>query len=81
MALISIKPERAAQLEEFAKRRGQDTTAALDEALAEYFEWEAQDSKDAVARIRQGYADVVAGRTRPALEMLSELRRKHEIPG
>lgn len=39
MDVIPIKPERKAQLEEFAQRRGQDTAAALDDALAAYFEW------------------------------------------
>jgi hypothetical protein len=36
MDVIPIKPERKAQLEEYAQRRGKDTAAALDDALAEY---------------------------------------------
>src|SRR5438093_11733568 len=40
---IPLKPERKAQLEEYAKRRGQDPETALDEALATYLEWERQD--------------------------------------
>jgi hypothetical protein len=32
MDVIPIKPERKAQLEEYAQRRGQDTAAALDDA-------------------------------------------------
>jgi len=43
MDAIPIKPERKAQLEEYAQRHGQDTAAALDEVLAEYLEWERED--------------------------------------
>jgi predicted transcriptional regulator len=63
MDVIPIKPERKAQLEEYAQRRGQDTAAALDDALAEYLEWERQDYQEAIEGIRQGYEDVKAGRT------------------
>ncbi len=81
MDAIPLKPERRAQLEEYAKRRGQDPAAALDDALAAYLEWERQDSAEAVAGIRRGYEDVSAGRTRPAPDFLADLRRKHDIPG
>lgn len=75
--MIPLKPERRAQLEEYAQRHGKDPASALDEALAAYLEWELQDSKDAVEGIRRGHEDVIAGRTRPASEFLSETRRKH----
>ena len=74
--MIPLKPERKAQLEEYAKRRGQDPAAALDDALAAYLEWERQDFAEAVEGIRHGYEDVRAGRTRPAAELLADLRRK-----
>ena len=80
MDMIPLKPERKAQLEEYAKRRGQDPATALDDALAAYLEWERQDFTDAVQGIRQGHEDVRAGRTRPAAEFLSDLRQKHDIP-
>ena len=79
METIPLKPERKAQLEEYAKRHGQDPETALDEALATYLEWERQDFAQAVAGIRRGYEDVNASRTRPASEVLSDLRRKHDI--
>jgi len=66
MDMIPLKPERKAQLEEYAKRRGQDPAAALDDALAIYLEWERQDFVEAVEGIRRGYEDVKSGRTRPA---------------
>jgi predicted transcriptional regulator len=80
MDMIPLKPERKAQLEEYAKRRGQDPAAALDDALATYLEWERQDFAEAVEGIRHGYEDVRAGRTRPAAEFLADLRRKHDLP-
>jgi predicted transcriptional regulator len=79
MDMIPLKPERKAQLEEYAKRRGQEPAAALDEALAAYLEWERQDFAEAVEGVRSGYEDLRAGRTRPAAEFLTDLRRKHGL--
>ena len=80
MELVPIKPERKAQLEEYAQRHGQDTAAVLDDALAEYLDWERQDYEESVEAIRRGNEDVKAGRTRPAAEFLEELREKHGFP-
>lgn len=52
MDMIPLKPERKAQLEEYAKRRGQDTATALDDALATYLEWERQDFAEAAEGVR-----------------------------
>jgi predicted transcriptional regulator len=79
MDVIPLKPERRAQLEEYAQRRGQDPAVALDEALAAYLEWERADFEEAVKGIRRGHEDVKAGRTRSAAEFLSEMRQKHGI--
>ncbi len=76
---IPLKPERQAELEEFARRRGKTPADALDEALAAYLEWEQQDFEEAVRGIEKGYEDVKAGRIRPAGEFLSDMRRKHGI--
>lgn len=51
MDMIPLKPERKAQLEEYAKRRGQDPAAALDDALATYLEWERHGHAPHVYRI------------------------------
>jgi len=80
MDLMPVKPERKAQLEEYAKRRGQDAATALDEALEAYLDWERQDFAEAVEGIRHGNEDVEAQRTRPASAVLNDLRRKHDIP-
>ena len=80
MDIIPLKPERKAQLEEYAKRRGQEPAAALDEALAAYLEWERQDFAEAVEGVGRGYEDLKSGRTRPATEFLADLRRKHDLP-
>ena len=74
--MIPLTPERKAQLEEYAKRRGQEPAAALDEALAAYLEWERQDFAEAVEGVGRGYEDLRAGRTRPAVEFLANLRRR-----
>ena len=79
MEMIPLKPERKAQLDEYAQRRGQDAVTALDEVLAIYLEWERQDFAQAVEGIRQGYKDVEDGRSRPASEFLDDLRRKHDV--
>lgn len=39
MDVIPIRPERKAQLEEYAQRHGQDPATALDEVLADALEW------------------------------------------
>ena len=57
MDMIPLKPERKAQLEEYAKRRGQDPATALDDALAVYLEWESQDFAEATEGIRRGHED------------------------
>jgi predicted transcriptional regulator len=77
---VPVSAERLAQLEDFARRRGKDTAAALDEALAEYLDWERQDYQEAVEGIRRGLEDVKAGRTEPADTFLDAFARKHELP-
>ena len=44
MDTLPVRPDRLAQLEDFARRRGKSTADALDDALAEYLEWERQDA-------------------------------------
>ena len=80
MDMMPVKPERKAQLEEYAQRHGKDAIAALDDVLATYLDWERQDYQESVEAIRRGYDDVKAGRTRPAAEFLEELREKHGFP-
>ena len=81
MEVIPIKPERKAELDNYAQRYGQSATDALDESLGAYLEWERTDYQETVKGIRQGYEDVKAGRTRPAAEFLTEMRRKYGISG
>jgi predicted transcriptional regulator len=80
MDVIPIRPERKAQLEEYAQRHGQDPAAALDDVLAEVLTTERQDYEESVSAIRRGYEDVKAGCTRPAAEVLDEIREKHGFP-
>jgi predicted transcriptional regulator len=80
MDMMPVKPERKAQLEDYAKRHGQDPAEALDTVLAEALEWERQEYLEAVDGIREGYEDMKAGRTQPADEALEDLRVKHGLP-
>jgi predicted transcriptional regulator len=76
METLPVKPERLAQLEDLARRRGKSTADALDDALADYLEWELQDYHEAIEGVRRGLDDVKAGRTVPADEFLDEFARK-----
>lgn len=80
MDTVPLRPERLAQLEDLARRRGKSTADALDDVLADYLEWEREDCQEAVEGIRQGHEDVKAGRTRPADQFLDEFARKHGLP-
>ena len=40
---MPLKPERKAQLDDYARRHGQDAAEALDDVLADYFAWEQQE--------------------------------------
>jgi predicted transcriptional regulator len=55
---------------------------SLDDAL---LNWEVenqteQEREDTLEAIREGLADVAAGRTRPAEDVIRDLCRKHNIP-
>lgn len=80
MELIPITPERKAQLDDYARRHGQDSATALDDVLAEALEWDRQEYNETVAAVTQAYESVKAGRTRPADEFLEELRVKNGFP-
>jgi predicted transcriptional regulator len=79
MKTIPLKPERQAELEELARRRGKTPADVLGEALAAYLEWEKQGFTEAVQGIQQGYDDVKAGRTRPADQFISDLGQKRGL--
>jgi predicted transcriptional regulator len=76
---VHLSPERQAQLDDYALRHGSAPEAALDEVLAAALEWERQDYQEAVEGVRQGYADLIAGRTRPIDESFARLREKHGL--
>jgi hypothetical protein len=79
MRAITLKPERRAQLDDYAKRRGQDAETALDDVLADYFAWERQDHDETVMAVLKGAEDVKAERTKPAAEVYQSLRLKHGL--
>jgi predicted transcriptional regulator len=79
MEIVPITDWRIARLAEYAQRRGQDTAAALDIALAEYLAWERSDFQEAVEGIREGFSDLKAGLTQSAEEMFEEPREEHGL--
>ena len=76
---ITLTPERRAELDDYAKRHGQDLQTALDDVLADYFAWERQDHDETVMALLEGNEDVKAGRTKPAAEVYASLRLKHGV--
>ena len=77
METVSLSPERKGQLEEYAKRHGQDISTALDDVLSDYLAWERQDYSETVAAVNEAYEDVRAGRTRPSDDFFTEVRLKY----
>jgi hypothetical protein len=45
--MVPLTPERKAQLDDYARRHGQEPAAALDDVLADALEWERQDYQQA----------------------------------
>ena len=80
METLPVKPERLAQLQEYARRRGKSPADALDDVLGDYLEWERQDYQEALEGMRKGLEDVKAGRAVPADEFLQEFAQKHGLP-
>jgi predicted transcriptional regulator len=80
MQTITLKPERLAELEDYAKAHGQTPADALDELLEAQLAWEKQDYREAVEGIRRGLEDVKAGRVQDAEEFFEELRVEHGFP-
>lgn len=76
---LHLSEEREAQLNDYARRHGQDPSSALDEVLAHALAWEQVDFQEALDGIRQGLQDVSAGRTQPASEVFAELAQKHGL--
>jgi predicted transcriptional regulator len=81
METIRISAERMAQLEASARQQGKEVAQVADDALAAWLDWEREDFEATIAAVQEGYADFEAGRSRLASDVLSDLRRRHGIPG
>ena len=79
MLPVNLKPERRAELAEYAERHGQDVEAALDDLLAAQLEWERHEYQETVKSALRGYEDVKAGRTKSAEEVYRSLRQKYGV--
>jgi hypothetical protein len=80
MDMMPVKPERKAQLEEYARLHDQSPEEALDDLLAGYFDTDQEEYDETVKAVAEAYEDVNAGRTYPAEQVLEELRVKHGFP-
>jgi len=76
---VTLKPERKAQLEEFARKHGKDPAEALDEALAAYFDSEQRDFEEAVAGNPARPRRCARGTPSSSSGFLDELRVKHDF--
>jgi hypothetical protein len=79
MDMMPVKPERKAQLEDFAQKHGRDPATVLDHALEVYLA-DARDYDETVQDALEGYEDVKAGRTQPLEEFFEDLRVEHGFP-
>jgi predicted transcriptional regulator len=80
MEMIAMKPERKAELQDYAQRHDQDEISALDSVLADFFAWEKQEYQEASEGIREGIEDMEAGRVMSAKEAFERLRVEHGLP-
>lgn len=79
--VITLKPERLAELEKYAQRHGQTPADALDDLLAAQLEWERKDHEETVAAVLEANNDIESGCTVAADEVLNELRTKYGFSG
>jgi predicted DNA-binding protein len=79
MDMMPVKPERKAELEDFARKHGRDAAVILDDALEAYLA-DARDYDETVQAALEGYEDVKAGRTQPLEEFFKDLRVEHGFP-
>lgn len=75
MQPITLKPERRAELEEYAQLHGQTPADALDDLLAAQLERSKREYQETVNAALRGYEDVKAGRTKPAEQVYKSLRK------
>jgi len=67
-------------IEERLSAEGDEPTLVEALALWEFANQSDAELEDALVAIREGFADIEAGRLKPAREALDELRRTHGLP-
>jgi predicted transcriptional regulator len=73
---ITLTDEQKARLEQIAAAREETLVATVQEAVAEYLDYDAEFRK----AVQEGLDDVAAGRTRPWTDVKAELRAKYGVP-
>jgi predicted DNA-binding protein len=76
---VTLRPERIAELEEFARKQGRDAALIVDDALETYMA-DARDYDETVQAALEGYEDVKAGRVQPIADFFDDLRVEHGFP-
>lgn len=71
--VITLTDEQKARFEQIAEARQETMVAAVEEAVVEYLDYDAEFRR----AVQQGLDDVAAGRTRPWEEVEAELREKY----
>jgi predicted transcriptional regulator len=74
---IDLDPESEKQLLEMAERNGRAPEALVTGFIAEALTWEHQDDEATLEAIRQGMADVEAGRVKSLAQVIEDHRAKY----
>ncbi len=77
--LLPLKPERLAELEEYARSHDKTPADALDDLLAVQLAWEREEHEDLVTAVLEANEDIKAGRTKSAEEVYGATRLKHGL--
>lgn len=77
---ITLSEPFLSQARDQAARAGYDDVSAYLESLIERAGQQDESRNETLAAVREGLADVAAGRVRPMREALADLARKYQIP-
>ena len=79
---VKISDEHLALAQEQAARDGYADVGSYLEALIEeaVFDFPVETREEFIASVREGMADVAAGKGRPAREVMEEIARKFNLP-
>ncbi|WP_254510862.1 hypothetical protein [Anatilimnocola floriformis] len=77
---MSLTTQELADFNHFATGKLTAGSAESIVELARQWEWERREFNETVAELRQGLADMEAGKGRPLAEFDAEFRKKYNLP-